>query len=93
MLAVSHGTRYNLLGSGLVRGFGCSSLSKSGICTVLLLSPRSHLPSRVRSALLRTESLSPKLILSSELEAGRSVKLMRIISADSTRVETEDRRR
>lgn len=39
------------------------------------------------------ESLSPKLTLSSDEDGGRATTSTPIISADSTRVETEDRRR
>lgn len=65
----------------------------SGISTVLVFSPNPLIPSSAWSALLRIESLSPKLMLSSEDDGGNSGSVTPMISADSTRVETDERRR
>jgi len=60
---------------------------------MLNLGSKPPLPSRARRARRRIESLSPKLTLSSDEDGGRVTTSTPIISADSTRVETEDRRR
>lgn len=62
----------------------------SGIST--LEKARSGFPSRAQRALRRMESLSPRLILSSECAGGSSGRETPINSADSRRVETDERR-
>ena len=51
------------------------------------------LPSRAQSALRRTESLSPRLILSSLLDVDRAGRDTPITSAESLRVERDEQRR
>lgn len=63
----------------------------SGIST--LAKETSGFPSRAQSARRRIESLSPKLTLESEFEGGSSGSETPMSSADSVRVETEERRR
>ena len=70
--------------------FSISDAEKSGIST--LLKAISALPSRAKRARRRIESFSPKLTLSSEVAGGRSGTDIPISSADSCRVETEERR-
>src|SRR6266508_2348314 len=67
-----------------------SDVEKSGIST--LLKVMSALPSRAKRARRRIESFSHRLMLSSEVEGGRSGTDIPISSADSCRVETEERR-
>lgn len=68
-----------------------SGVEISGIST--LLNETSGLPSRAQRARRLMESFSPRLMLSSEVEWGRSGRATPIISADSWRVETDERRR
>ena len=70
--------------------FSISDVEKSGIST--LLKAISALPSRAKRARRRMESFSPRLTLSSEVVGGRSGTDIPISSADSCRVETEERR-
>ena len=68
-----------------------SELDNSGIST--LGQGASGLPSRAQRARRRMESFSPKLTLSSEGQCGKSGIVTPMISADSWRVDTEERRR
>lgn len=71
--------------------FSITGVESSGIST--LEYDTSGLPSSAHRARRRIESFSPRLMLSSEVDGGRSGTDTPIISADSWRVETEDRRR
>ena len=71
--------------------FSTSGVGSSGIST--LLYETSGLPSRAQSARRRIESFSPRLMLSSEVDGGNSGRVMPISSADSWRVDTDERRR
>lgn len=69
-----------------------SGLLNSGISTGAKISAV-DLPSNAQRARRRMESLSPRLMLSSLLEADRAGRATPMTSADSRRVETEERRR
>lgn len=70
---------------------GDSVAESSGIWT--LEYETSCFPSKAQRARRRIESFSPRLMLSSEVDGGRSGRDTPINSADSRRVETEERRR